>query len=709
MHISNHKGARLFAWVAVAVVVVFASLQVVNHKVVRGNLCDKDSKQCLTIDNYWSLLAGQIDKPKLPAALQMPPLQATVHTGLIRKACDGGWTAGFGARIDLDAIRLGELLSTQSACVDVGLRSLHAEVVGAQLTHAGCQVQLPQLQADWYDALQVSLAGQLAPQSVAACASLMPPDSPAALAQHLGDIRLTVTGHYGLPYSKAKSLPDPSVQKVLSTIATAQEFRLASGNDTGQVRLSSQPAADAAHASPEITLSVDAEGALRALLPDELKDLMATNQPLQVQWHLAHESGVLVNHQPVDRKTAQIRPAGLQKLGDECRSAESEAARSLFFVQAGELGEPLAPAQTQAVLDAVAKADAGAGALVALFVHGWQHSADRGDSYVCEYANLISGVTSMEQAAARASGRVPRQVIGVFFGWQGAPYASEVANVVTTFWDRLQVADKLGGPQAALPQLIAGLAERVGVAPRGQRADRRSAFIVAGHSMGARAVFSAIRGSLLQPAAAAQAPRRPDLVLLINPAFSAELYRAVHDQEVQCKPAAMPVLLFSSEADGVTRGVYPAGQAMSYAPDARQTAPFLEHIYTAANFPAFVTDRLRMEVLQDDPPKANGPQTILRGFQRAPARSDELYADNPVTVFRQPPSGYPAPADAWYRMHLVPVDAKTSTCPAGESKVIEVDQRIVPDHGTIFTPPFMEYVVRALNHGALGMPSKPAP
>jgi hypothetical protein len=40
-------------------------------------------------------------------------------------------------------------------------------------------------------------------------------------------------------------------------------------------------------------------------------------------------------------------------------------------------------------------------------------------------------------------------------------------------------------------------------------------------------------------------------------------------------------------------------------------------------------------------------------------------------------------------------------CPQGGSKVIEVDRRILPDHGTIFTPPFMEYVVRALNRSVL--------
>lgn len=35
------------------------------------------------------------------------------------------------------------------------------------------------------------------------------------------------------------------------------------------------------------------------------------------------------------------------------------------------------------------------------------------------------------------------------------------------------------------------------------------------------------------------------------------------------------------------------------------------------------------------------------------------------------------------------------------TKVIGVDPRILPDHGRIFTPPFVEYHVRVLNRLAL--------
>ena len=141
---------------------------------------------------------------------------------------------------------------------------------------------------------------------------------------------------------------------------------------------------------------------------------------------------------------------------------------------------------------------------------------------------------------------------------------------------------------------------------------------------------------------------------------------------------------------------------MSYPYTAQDRAPFLEHVYTAPNFAEFVTHRLRLETVSGDRPEAGGPQTILRGFERIPPGSKELYSDNPVVVFHQPASGRPRATDVWYRMRLVDALANPPACAvATASKVVEVDRQILPDHGTIFTPPFMEYIVRVLNRRAL--------
>ncbi len=320
---------------------------------------------------------------------------------------------------------------------------------------------------------------------------------------------------------------------------------------------------------------------------------------------------------------------------------------------------------------------------------------------MCDFSKLIQAVGTMESDAARASGRGARQVVGVYVGWPGKLYPTEIANL-TTFWNRLQAADRLGADHALLREMLQGLAQRVTAPPRDLRPDRRSALVVTGHSMGSRAVFHAVRGAA--GSSGVKGGAAPDLVLMVNPAFSAELFREVHVREKQCQPAGVPMLLFSSETDAVTRQVYPAGQAATFDQAAQRRVPFPEHAFTAANFEAFVTHRLHMDWLSGEPPLPHGEQTILRGFQRVPAGSSELLRDNPVTVYRQPKSGRPAAKDAWYRLRIDAAASVPNTCAAVTSKVVAVDTRILPDHGTIFTPAFMEYLVRTFNQSVLAGP-----
>jgi hypothetical protein len=253
-----------------------------------------------------------------------------------------------------------------------------------------------------------------------------------------------------------------------------------------------------------------------------------------------------------------------------------------------------------------------------------------------------------------------------------------------------------------LTQLLGGLSQLLAGRTTGAAADRRSSLLVVGHSMGARAVFAALGGETFG-ASVGEGRAAPDLVLLVNPAFSASLYRTVSERTRKCRPGTAPLLLFSSEADAVTRQLYPAGQTVTYPYGSAQPAPFLEHVYTAANFAAFVTHRLSLDVVAGAPPDPEGAQTIRGGFERVPPGSRELYDDNPVVVYRQPSTGRPRAADVWYRMRLTGVSTPLQTwCDLadGGGAVIAVDRGILPDHGRIFTPPFVEYVVRVLNRRA---------
>ncbi len=700
--------------VLAAALAALAGLQAINHHKVQQNLCSAKGVTCAA-GAGWLALEVRIDPAMLPQGLLTQPLQVQATTALVRRGCDRQSLAAFGARIDIGPVGLGPHFKSQGACIDVSRQGVRGSLLEARLScqESSVAARLESATLAWGEDLVVKLRAQVAADAQAACAALWP-QAPGDGAGGLPTVQgLALDLRWGLPFDEAGQLfaamavPQAGaggwLRRGLALMSTVQDVQVTMPDGSATLRLASTPGQGAPQASPQLTLTLGAEGSALKLLPEEIKGSVSAGRPLTLRWNLDHETGrVVVNDQPLQRLAAIPRPPGPNAIGaDECKPPVPTAA--LHFVEAADDGQAVNPAQLQALLQALDEANGGTGAIVSVFVHGWQHSAARGDSYVCDYARLMSSVQTMEGQAARASGRPARKVLGVYVGWPGNPYGHGLANG-TTFWNRLQAADRLGAEGSVLRQLVPGLAQRVSARAGDTRADRRSVLIVTGHSMGGRAVFHAVRNGLTQvqqTSAAARPAPNPNLVLLVNPAFSAELYRDIHEQEAQCRPIGVRLLSFSSSADRVTREVYPAGQTFSFDRGAQKAAPFPEHIYTAANFGEFVTHRLRLTPLQGEPPQSDGEQSILRGFQRVPAGSNELYLDNPVTVFRQPASGTPRPGDAWYRMQIERIGTQAGNCPDSLSKVIEVDPRILPDHGTIFTPAFMEYVVRMLNRSAL--------
>ncbi len=676
-----------------AVLAVVAVMQWVNDSRVRDAVCGPGREACASGPGLLGL--------DLNHALPGAALRLQGSTALLRKACDGHWTVAFGARLDLDGLTVGDSVSLTGACADLRASRSNAALAGVRLRHGACVLQLEPVTATWHEDLALHATARVAPEAAQACAAALGERVAAAGLGPPAGWQLTLDARYALPHGTRPPAPGPAasislLRQAVSTVAMSHDLAFTSGPSRVTLGLASRPAAAGSAASPELTLSVGMAGSLVEQLPPDARPLLATQAPLQLRWNLDHETGaVFVQGQAVKRVASAPRPAGAVVLASECTK---NATAPLHFVEAGERGEPVSPAQLQAVLGTVDAAQARAGALVSVFVHGWQHSAGPGDSYVCDFAALLRAVDTMEQNAARAAGRPPREVVGVYVGWPGKLYPSELANL-TTFWNRLDAADRLGVEGGALRALMQALAERITLQARDPRPDRRSGLIVTGHSMGGRAVFQAVRHAFDLGSTPGDAPV-PDLLLLVNPAFSAEQFRAAHARRVACQTPALPMLLFSSEADAVTRQVYPAGQVANFDTARQRRVPFVEHVYTAANFDEFVTHRLGFELLSGEPPEGTGKQAILRGFERVPAGSDELYMDNPVTVYRQPARGRPTAADAWYRMRVVPEGKAQPPCDADRSRVMKVDARILPDHGTIFTPAFMEFVIRSFNHSA---------
>jgi alpha-beta hydrolase superfamily lysophospholipase len=104
----------------------------------------------------------------------------------------------------------------------------------------------------------------------------------------------------------------------------------------------------------------------------------------------------------------------------------------------------------------------------------------------------------------------------------------------------------------------------------------RSRLVVVGHSFGGAVVFSALEQILesrfVLTAGTPEQPAGPvqgfgDLVVLINPAFEAQLFQPLNDlstQQPTYEPSQLPVLaILTSEADLATKVAFPLGRWFS--------------------------------------------------------------------------------------------------------------------------------------------------
>jgi len=673
--------------ILLAAIVIAAALQVGNQFVVHRTLC-VSPLECSSVLRPAAIDAWWRDTASLPAALRSDGLHAVATTALIRRACDPKqWTVGFGVRIELEPFAFGDAVSSDGGCLEAGFDAvLRGELVNTRVRQGDCSLILSPLTVEHGAAEKVNAVSALDANAAAACGKLLSADPAVAELLNGSSFELGVEYAAVSAVASARGSDSPErtagsfVRSVLESANIELNLALHARQRDTSIGFSTAPASAGA-GSPQLTLSVRDNGLLANVA--DVGTYLGTSGQLEVSWNLDHEpAAVVLNGASLERAPQRYRGAGRTDLAADGCASGSPA--SLFFVEADDEGKANDD-QLNAVFEAV-EAGAARGVIVAVFVHGWQHSAKPADPNVCEFAALIGSVEQMEGLKPLAQRRA---VLGVYVGWPGALYPEEVANAVSTFWNRLDVADRLGGEGAVLPRLMSGIVERL-PANANAGAGRSSAFVVAGHSLGGRAVFAAVRGDIVDDT---DAPRKPDLVLLLNPAFSADIYAQVNAR--RCTPG-VPLLSFSSRTDGVTRQVYPAGRSLTY-PFANESAPpFIEYIYTAANYESYVTHTLRIEPAagMPAPPKPGDEQTILRGPQRVPlaVRLQQLYDDEDVKVYGAPGR---APDEVWYTMHLEPVGASADCTP--EARVIEVDPLIVPSHGEIFSPSFMEYLVRALN------------
>jgi hypothetical protein len=374
---------------------------------------------------------------------------------------------------------------------------------------------------------------------------------------------------------------------------------------------------------------------------------------------------------------------------------------SMAFVEFDDQGLAWEPRQRSTLERHIVAEAADRGAIVVVFAHGWNHTARQGDNNVGCFEQVLRAISLLEHGIHPDR---PRAVVGVYLGWRGASFRWVTVNRLLGFWDRLAAADRVGS-QGDMLRLLVKLDELRRRLPT----PYENILVLTGHSMGARALYSAVgphfKESFLRPAAADTGVGFGDLVLLINPAVRASEFAALH---ALARERAVPggevtpakLVLMTSRSDLVMRRMYPFGEWM---------ARWHEHIHpafdrqmlfqTAANYPAFLTHRLRVLAGRVPPlPRAGDDGgcgcrgvcaenlSVVRAILRQPNHRDIFRADT-VSVWS---SSRPGVLD--YRLALLPVRDESTPV-----MVIETDGEVIPDHGESYSPAMFEFVLRLVN------------
>jgi hypothetical protein len=265
--------------------------------------------------------------------------------------------------------------------------------------------------------------------------------------------------------------------------------------------------------------------------------------------------------------------------------------------------------------------------LVVWYIHGWKHNADDRDSDFIEFQRLIKALDRQQ----RALGDKARHILGVYVGWDGAVGPALLRNL--TFWNRKRAADRIS-QSAILTRIFASA--KYARAQAGTESTSRDLTIMIGHSFGARVLYSTTSQVLVDEVERRHPGRKEssytpikgpvDLILLLNPAFEASMFTAIHAIRRSKWWEAMnqnqqPLLVaIATDNDWATGWAFPLGQYLEFARRRRQRVAL-------GNYEAYITHNLKAVSRSDRPSTsdfwfdsfvASGLQLQLKEDRRQP-------------------------------------------------------------------------------------------
>jgi len=247
----------------------------------------------------------------------------------------------------------------------------------------------------------------------------------------------------------------------------------------------------------------------------------------------------------------------------------------LGFIEFDDQGQLLDRKQMEAVIDTIKKEteQPDQDYLNVVFVHGWHHNAAPSDDNVQLFRQVLQQLAATEQIVRAKAGATPRKLIGVYIGWRGESISTWGIQEAT-FWDRKNTAHKVGhGDVTEVLNRLEGIRKKKNFRPSGPQGE--SELVVVGHSFGGAVVYSALSQILVErfvrPESRTDTSETVEgfgnLVVLINPAFEAQLYSSLSDlstEQISYARSQLPVLIeLTSEADTATGFWFPLGRRFS--------------------------------------------------------------------------------------------------------------------------------------------------
>ncbi len=262
---------------------------------------------------------------------------------------------------------------------------------------------------------------------------------------------------------------------------------------------------------------------------------------------------------PKGKSSCQKTAASLEVVVDENRS---EMYR-LAYVEFDDQGLIWSPQQIDDGVAALTEIqEKGQSVILVSFVHGWRHNASVCDGNVKFFREVLGNVARLERGSAVKENRAARAVMGLYLGWRGrtAKGPSLAFNARKRGTERMGRGDLLW----VLDRFSYQFKKPEETSPAAA-----SQMITIGHSLGAAVLHNTVkthieREMLTQFSDTELTSPFGDLVVYINPAFSAIEYNNFYTQRRRYLGTKTLLLTLAVEGDSATRRAYPVSLGFMY-------------------------------------------------------------------------------------------------------------------------------------------------